>query len=224
MKPGFKFDWLVIKKYADWLIEGAGITGQLTLGGIAITTVLGLVIALLRMARFKPFAAFGDVYIQSFRALPTFVFLIWLYYGMAFFIGFNIPPLVAGMTCIAVLRSAYLAEVYRAGIESVGKGQREAALSVGLKRSQTMRYIVLPQALRTVLPALGNELIIMFKSTSIMGMVGVEELVKRTQWAVNRSYRPFELYSCLAVIYVAIVVVFSRLVKLLEKRWQYVIR
>jgi polar amino acid transport system permease protein len=217
----FNFDWFVIKKYADWFIEGAEVTLQLTLGGIAITSVLGLVIALFRMARFKPFAAFGDVYIQCFRGVPNFVFLIWLYYGLAFFTGVNIPPLIAGMACISVLRSAYVAEVYRAGVESVGKGQREAALSVGLKGSQVMRYIVLPQAIRTVLPAIGNELMVMFKATSIMGMVGVEELVKKAQWATVMSYRPFELYTFLAVIFVTVVTVFSRAVQFMERKLQY---
>ena len=219
---GFRFDWLVLSKYSSWFVAGAWMTFKMALGGIAIALVVGLLIALMRMSRFKPLSAFGDAYIQFFRGMPLFVFLIWLYYGVAMLTGVNIPAVTTALVCLSMLHSSYLAETYRAGIESVTKGQREAALSVGLKPSQVMRYIVLPQAIRTVLPAIGNEFMVMFKSTTILGLVGVEELVKKIQFATALSYRPFELYSILALIFVVTVTVLSRMVKLLERRLTYV--
>jgi len=218
---GFEFDWSVVSQYQSWIVAGAWITFKMALAGIAIALCLGLVIALIRMSRFKPLSAFGDAYIQFFRGMPLFVFLIWVYYGMAMLTGINIPSVTTGLICLSMLHAAYLAETYRAGIEAVSRGQREAALSVGLKQSQVVRYIVLPQAIRTVLPPIGNEFMLMLKSTTILGLVGVEELVKRTQLATTLSFRPFELYTVLALIFVGTVTILSRIVKYLERRLSY---
>ena len=137
------------------------------------------------------------------------------------FLGIKFNAIVAGLIAIGILRAAYVAEVYRAGIQSVGKGQREAAQSVGLRQSQVMRYIVLPQAFRIILPAIGNEFVVVFKTTSILGLIGVLELVKQAQLATIWSFRPFELYTVLGLIFVAIVTLMSRGVKFLEKRMDY---
>jgi His/Glu/Gln/Arg/opine family amino acid ABC transporter permease subunit len=218
---GFEFDWSVVSQYRSWIVAGAWVTFRMAVAGIGIALILGLLVALIRMSRFKVISSLGDAYIQFFRGMPLFVFLIWVYYGMAMLTGVNIPSVTTGLLCLSMLHAAYLAETYRAGIEAVTKGQREAALSVGLKPSQVMRYIVLPQAIRTVLPPIGNEFMLMLKSTTILGLVGVEELVKRTQLATTLSFRPFELYTVLALVFVGTVTVFSRIVRYLERRLSY---
>jgi len=214
----FEFDWHVIEEYFPFYVAGAKLTAILTVCGVALALILGLVVALIRMSELRPLSFFGNLYIQTFRGTPLFVFLIWVYYGAGMFLGIRFSSVVAGLVVIGMLRGAYVAEVYRAGIEAVTKGQREAALSVGLKQPQVMRYIVLPQAIRTILPAIGNELIVVFKSTSIMGLIGVEELVKQAQIATVWSFRPFELYTVLGLIFVAVVTVMSRGVRFLERR------
>jgi len=218
----FEFKWSVIPKYYPWIIKGLQVTIWMTLASVSIALVLGLVIALWRMSKHKPLSAFADAYIQFFRGMPLFVFLIWLYYGVAMFTGFTVPAMVAGVASLALLHAAYLAETYRAGIEAVGKGQREAALSVGMKQTQVMRYIVLPQAVRTVLPPMINEFVEMFKSTSILGLVGSDELVRKVMAATSVSYRPFELYTALALIYILGATAVSRVAGIVERRLQYV--
>ena len=222
MSEGFVFKWWVIKDNFPHFIAGGIVTLQVAVVGVAAALVLGLVIALMRLSGFRFLSALIDAYVQFFRGIPLFVSVIWLYYGLAMLTGFNIAPVTAGLACLSILHSAYLAEIYRAGVESVGKGQREAALSVGLKRSQIMRYIVLPQAIRTVLPPIFNEFTVMLKSVSILSLVGVDELVRKVMFASSRTRRPFELYTFLAVIYIVIVGAASRVANLVERRLQYV--
>jgi polar amino acid transport system permease protein len=135
--------------------------------------------------------------------------------------GINVPAFSTAVICLSMTHSAFMAETYRAGIESVPMGHREAGLSVGLSRFQVMRYITLPQAIRTVLPPIGNEFTIVFKSTTILGIIGVDELVRKAQSAVTLSFRPFELYSAVAVIFIIMVVIISRFNLFLEKKFSY---
>lgn len=219
---GFEFNWFVLYRYRFLLLEGTITTIWLALVGMAIALVLGLIVALMRQSSFKPVSVLADAYIQVFRAMPLFVYLIWLFYGVAMLTGINVPPITTALICLSMIHSAFLAETYRAGIEAVPKGHIEAALSVGLSRYEIMRHIILPQAFRIVLPPIGNEFTIVFKSTTILGIIGVSELVKQTQLATTLSFRPFELYTALAVIFIILVIFLSRLNLLLERRLRYV--
>ena len=216
----FNFKWHVLMRYQSFLIDGVLITVQMALLGMAIALTLGLIIALMGKSGIKILEIFSD-YIQVFRAIPIFVFLIWLFYGAAMLTGINVPAFATAVICLSLTHSAFMAETYRAGIESVPKGHREAGLSVGLSRFQVMRYIILPQAIRTVLPPIGNEFTIVFKSTTILGIIGVDELVRKAQSAVTLSFRPFELYSAVAVIFIIMVVIISRFNLYLEKKFSY---
>jgi polar amino acid transport system permease protein len=144
-----------------------------------------------------------------------------MFYGVAMLSGVNIPAMTTGLICISMIHSAFLAETYRAGIESVPKGHIEAGLSVGLSRFKVMRYIVLPQAIRTVLPPIGNEFTVVFKSTTILGIIGVEELVRRAQHATTVTFRPFEFYTAVAVLFIIMVVALSRFNLYIERRFKY---
>ncbi len=217
----FDFKWHVLMRYQSFLIDGVLITVQMALLGMAIALTLGLIIALMAKSGIKILEIFSDIYIQVFRAIPIFVFLIWLFYGAAMLTGINVPAFSTAVICLSMTHSAFMAETYRAGIESVPKGHREAGLSVGLSRFQVMRYIILPQAIRTVLPPIGNEFTIVFKSTTILGIIGVDELVRKAQSAVTLSFRPFELYSAVAVIFIIMVVIISRFNLYLEKKFSY---
>ena len=217
----FDFKWNVLIRYQDFLIDGVLITIQMALIGMAIALTLGLIIALMGKSGIKILEIFSDIYIQIFRAIPLFVYLIWMFYGAAMLTGINVPAFTTAVICLSMTHSAFMAETYRAGIESVPKGHSEAGLSVGLSRFQVMRYIILPQAIRTVLPPIGNEFTIVFKSTTILGIIGVDELVRKAQFATTLSFRPFELYSAVAVLFIIMVVIISRFNLYLEKKLSY---
>ena len=217
----FDFKWNVLIRYQDFLIDGVLITIQMALIGMAIALTLGLIIALMGKSGIKILEIFSDIYIQIFRAIPLFVYLIWMFYGAAMLTGINVPAFSTAVICLSMTHSAFMAETYRAGIESVPKGHTEAGLSVGLSRFQVMRYITLPQAIRTILPPIGNEFVIVFKSTTILGIIGVDELVRKAQFATTLSFRPFELYSAVAVIFVIMVIIISRFNLFLEKKLSY---
>ena len=217
----FEFKWHVLLRYQSFLIDGVLITIQMALIGMAIALTLGLVIALMGKSGIKILVIFSDIYIQIFRAIPLFVYLIWMFYGAAMLTGINVPAFATAVICLSMTHSAFMAETYRAGIESVPKGHTEAGLSVGLSRFQVMRYIILPQAIRTILPPIGNEFVIVFKSTTILGIIGVDELVRKAQFATTLSFRPFELYSAVAVIFVVMVIIISRFNLFLERKFSY---
>ena len=217
----FEFKWHVLLRYQSFLIDGVLITIQMALIGMAIALTLGLVIALMGKSGIKILVIFSDIYIRIFRAIPLFVYLIWMFYGAAMLTGINVPAFATAVICLSMTHSAFMAETYRAGIESVPKGHTEAGLSVGLSRFQVMRYIILPQAVRTILPPIGNEFVIVFKSTTILGIIGVDELVRKAQFATTLSFRPFELYSAVAVIFVIMVIIISRFNLFLEKKFSY---
>lgn len=217
----FDFKWNVLIRYQDFLIDGVLITIQMALIGMAIALTLGLIIALMGKSGIKILEIFSDIYIQIFRAIPLFVYLIWMFYGAAMLTGINVPAFTTAVICLSMTHSAFMAETYRAGIESVPKGHSEAGLSVGLSRFQVMRYIILPQAIRTVLPPIGNEFTIVFKSTTILGIIGVDELVRKAQFATTLSFRPFELYSAVAVLFIIMVVIISRFNLYLERKLSY---
>ena len=217
----FEFKWHVLIRYQSFLIDGVLITIQMALLGMSIALTLGLIIALMGKSGIKILEIFSDIYIQIFRAIPLFVYLIWMFYGAAMLTGINVPAFSTAVICLSMTHSAFMAETYRAGIESVPKGHTEAGLSVGLSQFQVMRYITLPQAIRTILPPIGNEFVIVFKSTTILGIIGVDELVRKAQFATTLSFRPFELYSAVAVIFVIMVIIISRFNLFLEKKLSY---
>ena len=217
----FEFKWHVLIRYQSFLIDGVLITIQMALLGMSIALTLGLIIALMGKSGIKILEIFSDIYIQIFRAIPLFVYLIWMFYGAAMLTGINVPAFSTAVICLSMTHSAFMAETYRAGIESAPKGHTEAGLSVGLSRFQVMRYITLPQAIRTILPPIGNEFVIVFKSTTILGIIGVDELVRKAQFATTLSFRPFELYSAVAVIFVIMVIIISRFNLFLEKKLSY---
>ena len=217
----FEFKWHVLIRYQSFLIDGVLITIQMALLGMSIALTLGLIIALMGKSGIKILEIFSDIYIQIFRAIPLFVYLIWMFYGAAMLTGINVPAFSTAVICLSMTHSAFMAETYRAGIESVPKGHTEAGLSVGLSRFQVMRYIILPQAIRTILPPIGNEFVIVFKSTTILGIIGVDELVRKAQFATTLSFRPFELYSAVAVIFIIMVIIISRFNLFLEKKLSY---
>lgn len=218
MKKDFEFHWDFVFDRWELLAKGLGMTLWVSFLGMIVALVLGLLIALMRMSKFKPFNLFAQLYINIFRAIPLFVFIIWMYYGLPIVLGIDFDPITAGVLCLALQYAGWLAEIYRAGIGAINKGQREAALSLGLTRFQTFADVIFPQAFRIMLPPMGNNFVGMLKDSSLVGIIGVFELVRQAQLAVSQTFRPFEFYTAIAIIYILLTQVLSQGVSLLERR------
>jgi len=216
----FNFRWDYVTSRWELLAQGLSITIYVSIISMALALLLGLIIALLRISKVRVISLPAQLYINIFRAIPLFVFLIWLYYGLPIMIGFNFAPITAGVLCLSIQYSSWMAEIYRSGIGAIGKGQREAAASLGLTSFQSFVDVIFPQALRIIIPPTGNMFVGMLKDSSLVGIIGVFELVRQAQLAVSQTFRPFEFYTAVAAIYILLTVLLSQGVSYLEQRQQ----
>ena len=219
MKFGFRWDYVVSRW--EFLASGLGITLFVATVSMVLALVLGLPIALMRMSRFKLLSFPAQLYINIFRAIPLFVFLIWLYYGFPIILGFNFGPMTAGVMCLTIQYSCWMAEIYRSGVSAINAGQSEAAASLGLTSYQVLWHIIFPQAVRIIIPPAANMFVGMLKDSSLVGIIGVFELVRQTQLAVSQTFRPFEFYTAIAAIYIVLTMLLSRMADRLEQRLEY---
>ena len=200
------------------MAAGIGLTVSLALSAILISVLMGVVLALAALSSSRVLRGASRVYVECFRAIPLLVLLLWVYYGLPVITGLQFGAFVAGMISLALSDAAFEAEVFRAGIQSVARGQREAAYSLGLSRAYTFRFIVLPQAIRTILPALGNQFVYVLKMSSLVSVIGLQELTRRANELNVTEYRPLEIYSLLVLEYLILILLTSWGVRRLEKR------
>ncbi len=216
--------WLtVIQNALPALLAGALITIQLAAISVVIGTVLGSLIGVVRLSKTPLLRWLARAYIDFFRGTPLLVQIFMIYFGIPAVIKelgleFTFDRFVAAVVALSLNSAAYIAEIVRAGISSIDLGQTEAAESLGLDPRQTLRYIIFPQALRRMLPPLGNEFITLLKDTSLVAVIGFEELFRRGQLIVAANYRPFELYAIVALIYLALTLLSSQGFSYLERR------
>jgi polar amino acid transport system permease protein len=154
------------------------------------------------------------------RSVPILVLILWVYYGLPPVTGITIGVFWAGVLALALSDSAFQAEIFRAGIQSISRGQYEAAYSVSLGYRDTMRYVILPQAIRRILPALGNQLVYMLKMSSLVSVIGMQELTRKANELVVSEYRPLEIYTVLVLEYLVLILIVSAGVRWLERRMQ----
>lgn len=212
------FRWDYVTSRWELLAQGLTITIYVSVISMALALLLGLLIALPRMSKYPILRLPAQLYINVFRAIPLFVFLIWTYYGLPILIGINFAPITAGVAVLSVQYSSWMAEIYRSGIGAVGKGQREAAASLGLTGYQSFMDVIFPQAFRIIIPPTGNMFVGMLKDSSLIGIIGVFELVRQAQLAVSQTFRPFEFYTAIAAVYILLTVLLSQGVNFLERR------
>jgi len=212
------FDFAPIWQSKVLLIEGFGIAMFSAVAGILLAIVLGLIIALMRLSRFKILRGFAFIYTQLFRGVPLYVLILWIYFGLVYAVGIDIPRIPSGIIALALLNSGYLSETFRSGILAVNNGQREAGQALGLKGWQVTRYIILPQAGRIVIPPTGNQFVDAIKDSAILSIIGVPELMKVAQEQANLFYRPFEFYTVAGLLYLVAVLIVSRGITALENR------
>ncbi len=205
------------------LLKGATVTLQLTSLSIFFGFIGGTLLGTARLSKLWPVRLITRAYIEFFRGTPLLVQIFWIYFGFpALFKGlgldFTFDRWTAGVMALSLNSAAYIAEIVRGGIQSIERGQWEAASSMGLNSLQTMRYIVLPQALRRMIPPLGNEFTTLIKDTSLVSVIGLEELVRRGQLTVATNFRAFEIYTAVGLIYLVLNIFFAQGFSWLE-RW-----
>ncbi len=199
------------------LLLGVEMTIIVTLGGFILSFIFGLLGAVLRTSRFRLLRFVGTLYVDVFRAVPVLTQLFIIYFGLAE-LGVKLSPIPAAITGFGINGGAYLTEVFRAGIEAVHRGQAEAAYSIGMTRLQALRIIIMPQALRVILPPLGNFAIGLLKDTSIASSVAAPELTFRARMLVDQTYLSTQIYLMVAVLYLMMSLPLSHLVNRLERR------
>ena len=221
----YSWGWYVVSpldgrglKNIGFLLDGLWATIAISVTAIAIAVVTGASLAMLALSRHRSLRAVARVYVEGVRAIPLLVLLLWVYYGLPVVLGIQFDVFTAGVLSLAISDAAFEAEIFRAGIQSIGRGQTEAAQSLGLTRWQAMRLIILPQAIRRILPALGNQFVYVLKMSSLVSVIGFQELTRRANELTLVEYRPLEIYSFLVLEYLLLILLVSFLVRRLEKR------
>jgi polar amino acid transport system permease protein len=199
---------VIVRNFNFLILQGffgvgafAGGTLRLALPAIVLGFILGICIGVARLARSRWINLPALLYVELFRGVPLVMVIFWFWFIVPVLAGKSLPEYSVALTAFVVFEAAYLAEIVRAGIQSVPRGQVEAATATGLTRAQMMRHVVLPQALRNMIPALVTQFIVLLKDTSLASIIGYVDLTKAAQIVNNREIRPFELYLFIAVVY-----------------------
>ncbi len=215
----------IITKYGQLLLEAMGQTLLLALCGLFFACILGLIFGLLSVLRSRACNIISTIFVDVIRGLPMIVLAFFIYFGIpqlvnSFMSGarFTLSALQAGTIALALNCGAYMSEIIRAGIQSVDKGQMEAARSLGLPYWKSMRKVVLPQAIRTMIPSIINQFIITLKDTSILSVIGFPELVNTAKNVQANTMRPLEVWFIVGVMYLIVITILSRFAKLMERR------
>ena len=200
------------------LIVGAGITIQITAISVGLGLIIGMFVGIARICNVKVLRALATVYIDFLRGTPLLVQIFLIYFALPMVVGQRVDPFIAAITACGINSGAYIAEIFRAGIQAIDEGQMEAGRSLGMSWVQTMRYIIVPQAFKNVIPPLGNEFIALLKDSSLVSVIGFEELTRRCQLIIARTYGSLEIWITVALIYLVMTLTISRLVSYMEKR------
>ena len=211
-------DFELIQRPLPILLMGAGVTIEITAFSGAIGFFIGLFVGIARISQFKILQIMAAVYADCIRGTPLLVQIFLIYFALPMAIGQRVEPFIAAVAACGINSGAYVSEIFRAGIQAIDVGQMEAGRSLGLTWWQTMRFIILPQAFKNILPPLGNEFIAMLKDSSLVSVIGFEELTRRGQLIIAQTYGSFEIWMTVAVLYLIMTMAISRIVAFLEKR------
>lgn len=198
-------------------MQGTLNTFTLTTSSIGIGLVLGTVLGMMRLSRLRSVGIFSSIYVWFFRGTPLLVQIFIIYYALPF-TGISLTRWQAGIAALSLNSAAYIAEIVRAGVQSIDKGQTEASQALGLTGFQTSWHIILPQTFRRIIPPLGNEFIALLKDSSLVSIIALEELLRKGQIIVTRSFKPIEMYATIAVIYLALTTIVSLLLMVTERK------
>jgi len=201
-----------------FLLSGMGLTIYISIISMIISIILGFIVAIPSLAKNKFLTYINIGYVEIIRAVPLLVFILWVYYGLPIMTGISFSPFVSGIIALAISESAFQAEIFRAGINSIKKSQWEAGSSLGLTFYKNLRLIILPQAIKNILPALGNQLVYVLKMSSLVSIIGIADLTRKANELVVTTYRPLEIYTFLILEYLILILIVSYFVRRIEKR------
>jgi len=195
----------VLLDYQEVFYRAALVTAGATAGSLAIGVVLGLVLGMMRSSRLSLLRLPAGFYVELFRSTPVLVQLVWIYYALPILSGVQMGNLISLLVGLGLHSAAYFAEIFRAGIASIDRGQMDAAKAIGMRYAQAMRRIILPQATRRMIPPFINEFATLMKLTTLGSVLAVPELLHESENLINNTYRPLEVYSVLAVAFLVII-------------------
>ena len=215
---------MIIEKYSTMLLGALGKTLLLTLLSLIFATVVGMIFALMNVGKNRILNCIGTIYVDAVRGVPLIVLAYFIFFGVPQgikslgFQDFRLTALQAGTIALAMNCGAYMAEIIRAGIESVDKGQMEASRSLGLSYGKSMRKVVLPQAIRTMIPSIINQFIITLKDTSILSVIGFPELTNIGKTISGNTFQSLQTWAIIGIMYMVVIVTLSRIAKRIERR------
>lgn len=215
--PAYQFDWLTAARYLPILLEGLKLSIALTVVNLITGFTLGVFVAMARLSRFRILQWLTIAYIEFFRGTPLLVQIIWAYFALPIVLGISLAPFVAVSTALTLNVGAFSAEAFRSGIQAVPREHTESAAILGLSFGQRMRYIVLPQAIRIVLPVLISYAIGLFKDTSLVSFVGVNDLMFNGTSVATNTYRPLEILTTVALLYFCVAFPLTVLMRRVER-------
>ena len=185
---------------------------------IVIAMVVGLLIAIPAITKNKYLSYVNVFYVEVVRSVPLLVLILWVYYGLPILTGLSFSPFVSGIIALSISESAFMAEIFRGGINAIKKTQWEAATSLGLNFSKKLKLVILPQAFKVILPALGNQFVYVLKMSSLVSIIGISDLTRKANELVVSTYRPLEIYTFLILEYLILILIVSYFVRKLEKK------
>lgn len=214
----------IIKTYGNMLLSAMGYTILMTLLALFFAMIIGLIFALMNVGRSRVFNFIGTIYVDAVRGVPLIVLAYFIYFGLPAgiqgigFTNFRLTALQAGTIALSMNCGAYMAEIIRAGIESVDRGQMEASRSLGLSYGKSMRLVILPQAIRTMIPSIINQFIITLKDTSILSVIGFGELTNVGKTIMGNTFKNLQTWTIIGIMYMIVIITLSKIAKKLERR------
>ncbi|MGB9867426.1 MAG: amino acid ABC transporter permease [Bacillota bacterium] len=218
MISGYTMDWRVIKEYLPVLLYGVVLTLRLSVLAIMVAIVIGVIAGLCRISRNPVISFIAAAYVEFLRGIPLLVFLMFIYFGIGSFINLDVQ--VASVFGLGIFAGSFVAEIVRAGIESIPKGQMEAARSSGMTYLQAMWLIILPQALRRILPPLAGQFISLIKDSSLVSVISGKDLTLQARNVIIATFRSFEVWAFTALLYFAMTFTLSQLSRFLERKFK----
>lgn len=221
----YEWGWYVLDPTTEqgatniaFLMAGFKDTLTISLLSMVLAMLIGLLVALPALSDNKAFRALNRLYVEVVRSIPVLVLLLWVYYGLPTLMDISLDHFWAGVIALTIAESAFMAEVFRGGIQSISRGQHEAAESLGLNYWQKMRLVILPQALRRILPPLGNQFVYILKMSSLVSVIGLSDLTRRANELIVNEYLPLEIYTFLVLEYLVLILIVSQCVRFIEKK------
>ena len=201
-----------------FLLSGLTTTIYISVVSIIMSAIIGFIVAIPSLAKNRFLTYINIGYVEIVRAIPLLVLILWIYYGLPIMTGISFSPFVSGIIALSISESAFQAEIFRAGINSIKKAQWEAGSSLGLNFFKRLRLVIFPQAIKNILPALGNQFVYVLKMSSLVSIIGIGDLTRKANELVVTTYRPLEIYTFLILEYLVLILIVSYFVRKLEKK------